>query len=45
MSLPYEDGDALDFTLTAVDKKEEPKKNALDPYEVLSRADKLLNPT
>ena len=43
-SLPYEDGEALDFTLTAVDKKEEPKKIGLDPHEVLKRADKLLNP-
>jgi len=42
--LPYEDGEALDFTLTAVDKKEEPKKTVLDPYEVMRRADKLLNP-
>jgi len=43
-TLPYEDGEALDFTLTAVDKKEEPKKVPLDPYEVMKRADKLLNP-
>jgi len=49
-TLPYEDGEALDFTLTAVDSKEEPKKestlkkDALNPYEVMRRADKLLNP-
>jgi len=41
-SLPYEDGDALEFTLTPVTDKGA-EKLELDPYSVLQKADRVLS--